>query len=345
MMFAEFERLRMGERRAEAAEKMRATGQWNGGTPAYGYMAKEGADGLCQDPDTAPVVRRIVNEAIDGLPVKTICETLAAEGVPTMRGATAWRGSAVRRLLMSRALRGEIQHQRHPVLDNDGNPVKFTDDPIITESEWALLSDALNLRARPYGAYPGTHMLTRILYCGECDAPLYHQHNGRNDYYRCPGKHGAPAVRADKAEAFAETMLLTGYGAVEIERRVSTGKDYASELRLVEGELVEVENSYMAHNLSIERFERMTAKLEARRDEIKRLMADAVSEQWETTRETVAERWERRGVEGRNLTLASIGARIIHVRDPHAMTGGWDLELTFLPWNQAHERLARGGVV
>src|SRR5207248_9614680 len=66
--FAKFERERNGERRREAAEKLRQVGRWGGGRAPYGYTMKEGGGGiLYQNPDTAPVVRRIVNSFIDGM--------------------------------------------------------------------------------------------------------------------------------------------------------------------------------------------------------------------------------------------------------------------------------------
>jgi DNA invertase Pin-like site-specific DNA recombinase len=347
IMFAEFERKRIGERRRDTAAKMRSNGQWPGGTAPYGYVAKEGNGeaGLFQDPDAVPVVRRIINDVIDGIPVKVICETLNREKVPTMRGATEWRGSAVRRMLMSRALRGELQYGRRSIFDDDGNPVKITDDPIITEHEWDLLAEALKARARPYGSYPGTYMMLRIVFCGECGSPLYHQHNRNNNYYRCPGKHGIPGYRAERLEEAVEEDLLRTYGHRMIERRKTTGKDYAGDLRLTEQQLEELDTAYEAGRLSIERYSKVSQGLEARRDELQILVRNAQEATWEPTGETVADRWERLRLDanGRHMMLRRLGitwelSRVYRISD-HAWR--WEFISSWLPVDGAHERLTR----
>jgi DNA invertase Pin-like site-specific DNA recombinase len=345
ILFAEFERKRIGERRRDTAEKMRANGQWNGGTAPYGYMAKvgNGAEGLYQDPDAAPIVRRIVNDVIDGLPIKTICERLASENVPTMRGATEWRISAVRRMLMSRALRGELQHKSHSVYDADGNPILITDDPLITEPEWGLLSEALAARARPYGTYPGTYMLLRIAFCGECGSPLYHQHNARNNYYRCPGKHGAPGIRAEVLQTTVAEELLRVYGHRQIERRAATGKDYASELSMVGRELEELDAAYAGHQISIERFSKVSKTLEARRDELEILVKNAEEARWEPTGETVADRWERSDQNGRHMMLRRLGITWELRREYRISDHSWRWRFVS-NWQRvqdSHERLTR----
>jgi DNA invertase Pin-like site-specific DNA recombinase len=75
--FADFERERASERRREAAEKLPQVGRWGGGRTPYGYMMKEDGDGfLHQNPDTAAVVRGIVNGFIDGMTAAAICRML-----------------------------------------------------------------------------------------------------------------------------------------------------------------------------------------------------------------------------------------------------------------------------
>ena len=344
--FAQFERERTGERRAEAAEKLRALGRWNGGRVPYGYLFKEGNGGLRQNPDTAPVVRRIVSEIIAGAPMSVVCEKLTAENVPTPRGAPTWQTKALTKIVSSRYLRGELQYKGHSVLDSDGSPVMITDEPLITEHEWDLLADMLKDRARPRGTYQhaaGVHLLLRIAYCGECGSPMYHQHNGPNDYYRCAGKHGIPAMRAKTLEDAVTDALLRTYGQRAIERRASTGKDYASELRLTERQLDELDGAYRAGTISIERFSKNSQTLEARRDELELLVKQAQEANWEPTGETVAQRWERSDAEARHMMLRRLGLRWELSREyrisDHAWR--WRFDSSWLPAEDAHERLTR----
>ncbi len=227
--FADFERERTGARRREAAEKLRQVGRWGGGRAPYGYMMKEGSGGfLHQNPDTAPVVRRIVNGFIDGMTAAAICRMLNDDGVPPARSAPQWEVPSVWRLVRSRYLRGELQYKGKTVLDSDGNPVMLTDEPLITESEWNLLAQALQRLSKPRkGQRETNHLLLRIAYCGECDRPLYYQRahpQDKDHYYRCTGGHGMRMIRVSLLERAVEHQLLTEYGKDKIMRRVAAGK-------------------------------------------------------------------------------------------------------------------------
>jgi hypothetical protein len=87
-------------------------------------MMKEGGGGfLHQNPDTAPVVRRIVNGFIDGMTTAAICRTLNDDGVPPPRSASQWEVPSIWRLVRSRYLRGELQYRGKTVTDSDRNPI------------------------------------------------------------------------------------------------------------------------------------------------------------------------------------------------------------------------------
>ena len=345
IMFAEFERQRIGERRRDTAAKMRKNGQWGGGPPPYGYMTKDGGNGLLyQDPVTAPVVQLIVRLIIDGYSFLTIAAMLNADGTPRPRKAPEWRVQSITRIARSRYLRGELQYQGATVRDDDGNPVMLTDEPLVSESEWDQLQQAINLISRPgKGRRETNHFLLRIVYCGECGSPLYHQLTGRNKYYRCPNSHGLPSYRAEELERVITEDLLRRYGDVGLERRVGNVHDYGADLRLAQKELDELEEQYLAHALSAERFARMATRLEARISELTVLAEASKGEQWERTGETVASRWDRLDAPGRQTMLRRLGltwelSRLYRLSD-HAWR--WELVSSWLPVKGAHERLSR----
>jgi site-specific DNA recombinase len=343
IMFAEFERGRIGERRAEAAEKIRKLGQWNGGTLPWYMMKKDGAPGYVQNPHPAAIARRIINEVIAGEPVSVIIQRLADEDEPPPRGGKVWRQSGVRRFLKSRALLGELQYEGHSVLDDDGSPVMFTDDPLITEREWVLLQDALDVRARPYGKYPGTYMMLRVAFHGFCGTPVYHQNNHHNSYYRCGICVKPKGIRADMLEGKAEEALLEDYGDDEILQRVNSGKDYSAEIRLVERESEELEQQYMAHNLSAERFASMSNRIEARLAELRQLAKKSLKVNWKPTGETVRQRWDRSDKGERHTMLRALGVQW-HIYETCRISdraGCWYLESSWVPVEEAHERLRR----
>jgi site-specific DNA recombinase len=245
--------------------------------------------------------------------------------------------------MRSRYLRGELQYRGRSVLDDDGNAVRITDEPLVTEQEWALLQEALTARASPRGIKSDGHLLVRIAYCGECDSPMYHQHNGPRDYYRCHGKHGAPGIRAKMLEDGVEDFLLCTYGDYQIERRVGSGKDYRAELARVQEELEEVEQLYLSHNLSGERMASLTAKLEARQQELTVLAQNASGPRWEPTGETVRQRWGRSSLQQRHAMLQSIGLQWYAWREYRIADHEWRwiFMSNWLHIDETHERLSR----
>jgi DNA invertase Pin-like site-specific DNA recombinase len=345
--FADFERERTGERRREAAEKLRQVGRWGGGRAPYGYMMKEGGAGvLYQNPDTAPVVRRIVNSFVDGMNAAAICQMLNDEGVSPPRSAPRWEVPSVWRLVRSRYLRGELQYRGKTVLDSDGNPVMLTEEPLITESEWNLLVQALQRLSRPHrGERETNHLLLRVAYCGECDRPLYYQRAHPQDedhYYRCTGRHGMRMIRSSVLEGVVEGELLAQYGQDKIMRRVAVGKDYASELATTERSLADLEEQFLGNNLTAARFASAATRLEARITELRTLAQNAAEERWEPTGETVADRWQRSDTAGRRNMLLRLGIRWNVYREyrikDHASR--WRFETGWLPVEESHERLA-----
>jgi len=369
MMFAEFERERMRERRSEAAEKLRKLGRWNGGKAPYGYLIKDDGLGayLYQDAATAPVVWRIVRDAINGHHLAAIARTLNTEGVfspgsgrrrPADQKAVlaGWTAAALGKVLTNRVLLGEMTFQGKPVRDGEGSPIHVTDEPLIDETTWNDLQQALKAISRPKnGNHKAAHLLLRIAFCGECDAPLYYQGyqagpKGRYAYYRCSSvvsgrpelQHGARGILAADLEAEVEQWLLGHFGEDEILRRAGSGRDYVGELTMVQRELEELEEQYLGHNLSAERFARVTARLEERQEELRVLAETAHTPRWERTGETLCERWERSDAQGRHAMLRRLGLRWYLRREFQVSdrTWRWRHESGWVPMDEAHERPA-----
>src|SRR6266542_4408782 len=81
MMFAEFERERMSERRADAAVKLRSNAHYGGGTVPYGYRTVKGNSHWEREPDPAQVeqaMRVIEAQVVAGLPAASATRMLAS---------------------------------------------------------------------------------------------------------------------------------------------------------------------------------------------------------------------------------------------------------------------------
>src|SRR4029077_13070407 len=72
------------ERTISSRRKLRETSRWAGGRPPYGYRAVDSPSGgkvLEIDPEAYEVVRRIVAEVLDSLPLARIADGLNRDGV------------------------------------------------------------------------------------------------------------------------------------------------------------------------------------------------------------------------------------------------------------------------
>ena len=256
--FAQFERKRGGQRRAEGTEIIKETGRWNGGRVPYGY-APAGSKGnwrLVQDPATAPIARRMVAEILAGKGLLTIAKELNAEGVMPPK-ANYWRGNTIRQIVRSPALMGYQTHMAGSNRDSvtlwrnsKGEPVKFTDNPLITEDQWRKLQDAIKTRSRARVAPQARHLLWGVLYCRNCSEPcedqapcpvhdmkLYGHRRTKNvekgNYYRC--SRCRFSVRLTRAESTIEQLVMRHYGDKLLREQVTIpGDDHSVEVARLE---------------------------------------------------------------------------------------------------------------
>jgi len=210
--FAQFERKRAAQRRREGAETLLAEGRWNGGIPPMGYgpIGSKGNWRLAPGKVTGPITVGMVDDVIDrGKGFLTIAKELNARGIPTMRGHK-WSGFAVKRVLTSPTLIGYGTHMVGPHKDivtvrrdEQGQPIRITDQPLITEDRFRELQAVVKSRARGREAPQARHMLWRVAYCRNCsvecddelpcsthDVMMYGhrriKHVEKGNRYRCP---------------------------------------------------------------------------------------------------------------------------------------------------------------
>jgi DNA invertase Pin-like site-specific DNA recombinase len=169
MMFAQFERERMSERRADAAVKIRSNGHWGGGAVPYGYQTVKvnSHHELHPDPAQVAVVERIAADIIAGKSLNAISAGLNASGGPTAQGGR-WHGSTLGLMLRNAALKGYVQHDGQAVRGDDGMPVLR--DPILDDATWNAVQAKLG-PARRINRQDGSPYLGVII-CGRCGATL-----------------------------------------------------------------------------------------------------------------------------------------------------------------------------
>ena len=238
----------------------------------------------------------------------------------------------MRSILRAPSLIGHAESRGKVVRDDDGQPVMFTDDPILTEDEWHQLQAALKSRSKPAGARVGGKMLLRVAYCRQCsvecdheapcrehDVPLYGQAmKGRAyGYYRCL-KCGF-TKRTDAVEDMVERYLLKEAGTRPVKRRMlKPGDDHSVAIRKVERDIEKLRDVSQspAVKAAIAEQESELAKLRVMPHERDRIIL-------EPTGQTVAEHWASLDGEGKGKYLRDW--RVVSYADREGITVrlGW----------------------
>jgi site-specific DNA recombinase len=251
----------VGEKRARKAQRLSDLGRWDGGRIPFGYKPeqRELIDGfgkarkawfLVKDYDgNALTAQRMVDMAFAGRSNLSIRDALNAEGIRTQLGRE-WADTSVSRVLASPALagyvvkmEGNLQTTRR---DRNGQPIRFTDDPIISYERWDDLQDALKSRSRNRGELQARCMLWNVAFCRNCSQPcedelpcpehdvkLYGHHRkkyaSKGNRYSC--RRCGFSVGLETLEGYVEWRLLKNAGRNPLmEPKTIHGSDYSAEI-------------------------------------------------------------------------------------------------------------------
>lgn len=96
---AKYERAKIAERtRRGRLEKARRGGLKIGRVSKYGYVVNDDRSGYSIDPDTMPVVERIIKNVAAGVSVHGLKKAFESEGLPTPLGAKTWNRTLIRKI-------------------------------------------------------------------------------------------------------------------------------------------------------------------------------------------------------------------------------------------------------
>ncbi|MCT2589609.1 recombinase family protein [Streptomyces sp. N2-109] len=168
---------------------------WLRGRPPYGYRLITTLDGRparwpVPDERTAPVVRHIFREYLDGKGLQTIAEQLTADGVPspgasggtTASDTPAWSKSAVRTILVNPRYGGFSTAVGRP------RPASGEPEPIVPPEEVARVRQMF--ASRKAGSRSGVsalprHLMQGLVRCARCKRVMDGTFNNAEPYYRC----------------------------------------------------------------------------------------------------------------------------------------------------------------
>ena len=205
---AEEESRLKSERLLRARDRARRDGKWTGSKVTYGHRVDD--EGRLElDPETAPILRRIVDLTLGGMSGSKIARTLNEEGIAGPGSRGEWRQNAVSGLVRSPLLAGYYPKRGGSYyLDDAGEPLIACREPLLTEAEREELMDALRSRSMVRsdgrrGSRQSLKLLTTVLKCGRCGEPL----RATGDSYRCTATVGGgmcPGVSVTRALADEE---------------------------------------------------------------------------------------------------------------------------------------------
>jgi site-specific DNA recombinase len=153
-------------------------GRHNGGPRPFGYEA----DGVTIRESEAVILREVVRRLLDGESSRSIVMDLRRRGVKTSTSKD-WHGHTIQRIISSPRICGIRIHL--------GTHYKAQWPAIISVEDWQRLQIVWRARARHGSVEPRRYLLTGMLFCGNCDAPMVGQtwHDTRRGIttrrYRC----------------------------------------------------------------------------------------------------------------------------------------------------------------
>lgn len=172
MIFAQFERRMIAQRRADAAATMRLDARWGGGHVPYGYerYKKDSAWYLRPNRKQREVIRRIAQLRIDGHSRAYIVRQLNSENIPGPTGGP-WIATSLAQMMTDPRLLGYVTHNAELVRDESGMAVRRK--PLLDDSTWEQLQLAESRGGtRTTGLDREPSLLLRIAYC-RCGSLMY----------------------------------------------------------------------------------------------------------------------------------------------------------------------------
>lgn len=210
-------------------------GKFCGGQPPLGLMRDPDDNGhLIIDPETASIIRRIYDLALDGFGNMKICKVLMEERIPITRMQTgtdcdvnyyAWSGSRISTILRNPFYKGAhvvckthqkgIRSNTYNIIPREQREViEDCHEAIIPKAEWEKVQQLIDRRPpiMKGNNCPYYNIFHGIVYCATCGKSMQVRYEkiGRTDKDRRTGKEREPI---DKAYYICQTYNRLGKNA------------------------------------------------------------------------------------------------------------------------------------
>lgn len=183
-------------------EELAMQGRPHGGaTRPFGYEA----DRVTLRAEEAVIIRQLTGRLLAGESMTSLCNWLADNDVPTVRGGT-WGTTTLRNVLMSARISGQREHKGEIVAEAEW-PAIIT--PEQTQQIRAILTDPSRRTNRTARRY----LLSGLLVCGRCGSKLFSHPRGGVRRYACKSGTsfqgcGQMTIPADPTEQLIAAAVL-----------------------------------------------------------------------------------------------------------------------------------------
>ncbi|MGW0832991.1 recombinase family protein [Streptomyces prunicolor] len=309
--------------------------QWRIGKPSYGYKTGRvrGKLRLVQDPKQARAVRYMYQAAMRGVPANRIAKVLDRAKVPTYSNGK-WNNQQVLRTLRNPAVKGlrteggtkAVTYKSTPVLDKNGQEIRVTDNPILTDEEFENVQAALATRSKNKRHHEKNRRPTRFLGVmkHQCGRNVNETNNYKTlstgevkeyRYLRCPECRKPGFVTPDPEHVYSALAqaVFEALGDFEVIRReYARGDENRRERKRLEDSIA----YYMSGLEPGGRFdkagfirEKAETTLDALMNDLTKIDPESTKDRWvyESTGITYSQHWKTGGVEAMEKDLLSAG--------------------------------------
>lgn len=303
------------ERTKASRRKLLESGRWPGGAIPYGLKGKQLKGGgwvLVLDPDTAPVVRMIVQQVSENNSVLSVAESLNSRNIPAPKGGK-WKTRTIWQLVTAKYLLGHATYDRQTIRDREGKPV-LNAEPILTQQEWDDLQHAVATRRNTPMRTRSTSPLLGVALCYDCKTPLHHRvhtkPSGQYRYYYCHRCKPSATLLAETVEGLLEEVFLETVGAENmLEKVFIPAEDHQAELEEAQRAVTEISAllGTMTSTTVRTRLTEQLGALDARVQQLEQLPSRQAGFDYKGTGLTFKSAWDNSDTEDRRQLLLRSG--------------------------------------
>ncbi len=240
---------RTGERLKRAFLAKAQTGAVNQGTRPFGW----GDDKRTLHPKESRMLRKAIEDVIDGVPTREIARRWNKAGVTTTRGK-AWNHTAVRQVLRNPRLAGWRTHQKAIARDASGQPVKGVWTPMVDQDTFDALQAALDGRGHKRRRGAQKYLLSGTARCGVCGARMAGSRTAHGHAYACSveGQDHTVTIAGRQTDELLALLVAERLRTVDLSGETVEAPAWPGETRLTEipGQIRELMDAYRAGTLS-----------------------------------------------------------------------------------------------